>query len=119
MSKIIELPLFSDERGKLVVIEKVLGFDIKRIYFIYDIKGLRGGHRHLKTKQALLCIKGKCKVYIENPDGKLNIILDSPTKCILLEPEDWHTIESMEKDTVILVIASEYYDKSDYITERY
>jgi len=60
MPKIIDLPTFSDSRGNLTVLEKVLPFEIKRIYYIYDIPNptiVRAGHRHHKNIQALICIK--------------------------------------------------------------
>lgn len=119
MSEIIELPVYSDERGKLTVIERVLPFEIKRVYFIYNIKGTRGGHRHKRTKQALICINGICEVYIEKPDKRETVILDQPNKCLILNPEDWHTIDSKSEGTIVLVLASEFYDKDDYIIERY
>ena len=48
-----------------------------------------------------------------------NVILDNPNKCLIVEPEDWHTMDNFSKDAVLLVLASEYYDASDYIDKPY
>ena len=63
MAALIELPTFSDDRGKLTVLERILPFNIKRTYFIYDTDNKdRGGHRHKITTQAIVCLKGKYTV---------------------------------------------------------
>lgn len=68
MAHLIDLKTFTDKRGNLTVIEKVLPFDIKRVFYIYGVdNSMRGGHRHHKTIQAAICIKGSCT--ISNNDG--------------------------------------------------
>lgn len=119
MAHIIELPVFTDNRGSLAVIEKKLPFEIKRFYFIYDVVGKRGGHRHKKTTQALISIGGSCEIYVNNGIKKEIFILDKPNKCLILNPEDWHTMDKFSKNANLLVFASEYYDKNDYIDEEY
>ncbi len=120
MAKVIDLPTFSDSRGSLTVLEKVIGFDIKRVYYIYDANDeVRGGHRHKKSIQALINVKGSCEIFSDNGVKQETFLLDSPSKCLLLEPEDWHTMSKFTKDAVLLVLASEYYDKGDYIDEPY
>ena len=56
MAKLIDIPKFNDSRGTISVIEKKIKFKIKRVYFIYDVKGIRGGHKHKKTWQFLICL---------------------------------------------------------------
>jgi len=119
MAYLIELPTFRDKRGKLTVIENILPFEIKRVYYIYDVKSQRGGHRHKKTIQALIALGGKCEVYVNNGKEEKIFLLDSPNKCLVLEPEDWHTMDNFDKNTFLLVFASEYYDKHDYIYKEY
>lgn len=66
MAHIIDLKTFTDDRGNLTVIEKVIPFDIKRIFYIYGVDdSTRGGHRHHKTMQAAICLQGHCT--ISNP----------------------------------------------------
>ena len=116
MSKLINLPTFSDKRGSLTVIEKTLPFDIKRVYFIYNSEGhKRGFHKHKVTKQALIASIGSCSVTVKNNEGTKKFNLDSPNKCLILEPEDFHWMDDFSKNTVLLVIASEYFNKDDYI----
>ncbi len=119
MPYFIDLPTFCDGRGGLTVIEKLLPFDIKRIYYIYNVSEKRGGHRHKKSIQALICLGGSCEIYVN--DGKVEqiFVLDSPDKCLILEPRDWHTMDNFSKGSNLLVLASEYYDISDYIDEKY
>jgi len=119
MAHIINLPTFHDNRGALSVIEKVLPFEIKRVYWIYDVTGTRGGHRHKKAVQALVCVSGQCEVYIHNGEKEQTVVLDAPTKCLVLEPCDWHTMNHFTKGSVLLVLSSEYYDNNDYIKEAY
>ena len=119
MAYVIDLPNFKDERGGLTVMEKLLPFEIKRFYCIYDVTQKRGGHRHKKTVQALICVGGSCEVYVNDGQKKEIFLLDNPSKCLLLEPEDWHTMDQFTKGSTLLVFASEFYDKDDYIDEEY
>ena len=120
MAKLLNLTTFTDARGNLTVIEKVLPFDIKRIFYIYGVdSSVRGGHRHRKTYQAAICLKGTCVV--SNDDGvrKDIFVLDSPAKCLILEPKDWHQMHDFTPDAMLMVLASEYFDSNDYIYESY
>jgi hypothetical protein len=120
MAHIIDLKTFTDARGNLTVIEKILPFDVKRIFYIYGVDdSSRGGHRHFKTIQAAICIQGSC--IIENDNGKTKEIfsLDRPNKCLIIQPEDWHEMHSFTPDGILMVLASEYYTPEDYITEPY
>ena len=120
MAKILNLKTFTDKRGNLTVIEKIIPFNIRRIFYIYGVdNSTRGGHRHKKTIQAAICLKGKCRVY--NNDGKKEeyFQLDSPEKCLILEPNDWHTMDQFTEDAILMILASEYFDLEDYIFESY
>lgn len=120
MAELIDLKTFTDKRGNLTVIEKSIPFDIKRIFYIYGVdESRRGGHRHHKTVQAAICLKGSC--YILNDDGEKQeeFILDKPEKCLILEPRDWHEMYNFTKDAILMVLASEYFDEKDYIFGRY
>lgn len=122
MAHIIELKDFTDQRGSLIAIEdKILGFPIKRVFYIYGAQEnvVRGKHRHKKTRQAMVCVRGSCLVY--NNDGKKedNFLLDTPKKCLILEPKDWHSMTNFTKDCIIQVLASENFNSDDYIYESY
>jgi quercetin dioxygenase-like cupin family protein len=119
MAYFIELPTFGDERGKLTIIEDILPFDVKRFYYVYDVTSKRGGHRHKKTVQALVCLGGTCEVYVNNGQEEKTFVLDSSNKCLIVEPQDWHTMDNFTSGATLLVFASEFYDVDDYIDEEY
>lgn len=120
MAQILDLKTFTDKRGNLTVIEKIIPFDIKRIFYIYGVdESVRGGHRHHLTKQAAICLKGACHIYNNNGRKEEDFILDRPDKCLLIEPEDWHTMKHFTPDAILMVLASHYYDAGDYIFEPY
>lgn len=111
--RLIDLETYTDKRGHLTVIEKAVPFEIKRIFYIYGVDdSVRGGHSHKKTKQAAICLQGSCLVY---QDETTFYELNRPSKCLLIEPEDWHKMAHFSKDAILMVLASEYYDESDYI----
>ena len=120
MAALIELPTFADARGKLTVIERILPFKIKRVYFIYDTANKdRGGHRHKITTQALICLKGSCTVSCDNSFIKEDYTLNSPNKSLIVYPEDYHTMSNFTDDAILLVLASENFIEQDYIDEPY
>ena len=120
MSYIIDLKTFTDKRGNLTVIEKVIPFDIKRIFYIYGVDdSKRGGHRHHKTIQAAICIKGSCKIYNNNNIKEEVFELNQPNKCLILNTEDWHTMYDFSEDAILMVLASENFEEKDYIFEPY
>lgn len=102
------------------MIERVIPFDIKRIFYIYGVDdSIRGGHRHKKTIQAAICLKGSCKIYNHNDRDAHEFILDSADQCLLLDPEDWHQMYEFSEDAMLMVLASELFDADDYIYEPY
>lgn len=95
-------------------------FHIKRIFYIYGVDdSVRGGHRHHTTRQALICLTGKCKIESDNGEITSEYWLDTPKKCLLVEPEDWHVMKNFSENTILLVLASENFDEADYIFEKY
>lgn len=120
MASLLCLKTFTDTRGNLTVIEKTIPFDIKRIFYIYGVDhSVRGGHRHKKTIQAAICLKGSCRIFNDNNITQEEFLLDSPDKCLLLMPEDWHKMYDFTPDAILMVLASEFFDENDYIFEPY
>ncbi|WP_422308189.1 sugar 3,4-ketoisomerase [Psychrobacter sp.] len=118
MSYLLKLPTYEDDRGQLTVIEDCLPFTIKRFYCIYGVKSERGGHRHLKTTQALLCVSGSCEIYLDDGIKQKTIVLDNPNKCLIVEPADWHLMRQFSNHATLLVFASELYNPMDYIEDK-
>ena len=120
MARLINLKTFCDQRGNLTVIEKVIPFNIKRIFYIYGVdSSVRGKHRHKKTIQAAICLQGTCTIWNNDRKKKEEFKLDSPDKCLILEPADWHKMYNFSPDAILMVLASEYFDANDYIFEEY
>jgi len=122
MARLLDLKTFSDSRGNLTVIEKVIPFEIKRIFYIYGVdNSVRGRHRHKKTIQAAISIKGKCRILsqsgIDYPVEEFS--LDTASKCLILQPEDYHWMDNFSEDCILMVLASEYFNETDYIFEPY
>jgi dTDP-4-dehydrorhamnose 3,5-epimerase-like enzyme len=120
MAKLIDLVTFTDGRGNLTVIDRVIPFVIKRIFYIYGVdRSVRGGHRHRTTEQAAICIKGSCR--ITNNDGikEESFLLNKPSQCLMLAPSDWHTMDQFSDDAILMVLASTEFDASDYIFAPY
>lgn len=110
-----------DARGQLVALEekKEIPFDIKRVYYIYDtLKGVRRGfHAHKSLKQLLICVHGSCKVLLDDGTEKEIVLLDKPYEGIFIESNMWREMYDFSPDAVLLVLASEIYDESDYIRD--
>lgn len=108
-----------DERGNLVALEqnKNIPFEIKRCYYMFDtVQGVRRGyHAHKQLKQILVCVKGNCKILLDNGREQENILLDSPSLGLYIESDIWREMYDFSPDAVLMVLASELYDESDYI----
>lgn len=120
LGKLIDLPNFADERGGLVAIESELSipFAIQRLYYIFNTNHqARGFHAHLNLKQVAICVKGSCRFVLDNATEKQEIILDQPTQGLLIEGLIWREMHDFTPDCVLLVLASEHYDESDYIRD--
>jgi mannose-6-phosphate isomerase-like protein (cupin superfamily) len=116
---ILSLPTFRDERGALTVLQDRLPFPIRRVFWIYGADGLtRGGHRHHKTRQALIAVAGTVTVHMDDGQFRDDIVLDSADRCLLVEPKDWHRM-SFGPSSVLLAVASHSYDRADYIETPY
>jgi hypothetical protein len=120
MAELIDLVTFTDKRGNLTVIEKVIPFEIRRIFYIYGVdNSIRGGHRHKQTTQAAICIQGSCSIYNNNGAIEEHFVLDAPSKCLILKPHDWHYMNNFTNDAILMVLASHHFDPKDYIYTPY
>jgi dTDP-4-dehydrorhamnose 3,5-epimerase-like enzyme len=119
MAYIIDLKTFTDDRGSLNSIDKVLPFDIKRIYYIYNVNQSlnRGGHRHFQTVEGLICMHGSFTVLIDNGKEKKEYFLNTPSQILLMEIGDWHVMYNLSADAVLMGMASTNYDPKDYAYE--
>src|SRR5688500_13531416 len=106
MARCFIIPTHADVRGKLTVLEKLLPFNIKRVYWMYDMNNLpRGGHRHKITHQGLVCLNGQCKIRIVKNKQEQIFEMNQPNKCLYLAPEDWHELYDFKDNAIILLLA--------------
>lgn len=119
--KIIEFEVHGDDRGSLVALEQLhnIPFEIQRVYYMYDTgEGVRRGrHAHKQLKQILICIKGKCKILLDDGYTKEIVALDNPRRGLYLESNIWREMFDFSEDAVLMVLASELYDETDYIRD--
>lgn len=114
-------PPHGDDRGQLVAIEamKDLPFEVKRVYYIYDtLPGVRRGfHAHLNLQQILLCVHGSCKIHLDNGTDTAEVLLDKPNEGLYISNDMWREMYDFSDGAVLLVLASQHYDESDYIRD--
>jgi dTDP-4-dehydrorhamnose 3,5-epimerase-like enzyme len=117
--KTVEFPALGDDRGSLVALEthKTVPFDVKRVYYIFGTKpGVsRGFHAHRALQQVAVCVTGKCRMVLDDGHQREEVWLDSPTKGLLIGDLVWREMHDFSPDCVLLVLASEFYNESDYL----
>jgi dTDP-4-dehydrorhamnose 3,5-epimerase-like enzyme len=117
--KIVNFPPLGDERGSLVALEshKTIPFDVRRVYYIFGTQAgvSRGFHAHRALQQVAVCVTGKCRMVLDDGQRREEVWLDSPTKGLLIGDLVWREMHDFSPDCVLLVLASEHYDETDYI----
>lgn len=115
----IELPNLGDHRGSLVVAEanRNIPFSIQRLYYIFGAQPdvPRGFHAHKELQQIAFCIQGSCKILMNNGKEKQEVLIGQPNKGLFIPPMVWHEMHGFSEDCILLVLASDHYDESDYI----
>lgn len=116
MSKIINIPTHKDNRGSLSVIDSLLPFEIKRVYYVYETSAPRGGHSHKYSSTFLVALNGKVIVYLKNKNFETTYELCSPDNGLLINPGDWISFECGHGG-VLLCLSSHPHNKDDYVYE--
>ncbi len=117
---IIDIPKIEDPRGNLAVIEKDLTpYAVQRVYYLFDVPSgaYRGGHAHKECQELLLALSGSFEVVVDNGVHKERILLNSPTKGLLIPTNTWRELENFSSGAVCLVLASHTFDEEDYIRD--
>ena len=119
--KIIELPKIEDPRGNLTFIEENnhIPFEIKRVYYLYDVPGgeTRGGHAHKKLHQFIIAANGSFDVILDNGDKKKRFHLNRSYYGLYIKNMIWRELDNFSSGSVCLVLASDFYDEDDYIRD--
>lgn len=117
----IDIPTYRDKRGDLSVFENkiIAGFSIKRVYFIYNtaVDTPRGFHAHKELSQVFICVAGKVAIKLTSGHEKKRVILNQPARGLFVGSLVWREFEFLEKNSVLLVLASRIYDPEDYIDD--
>ena len=107
--------------GFLTALEenREIPFNIKRIYYVYTVPKeiKRGFHAHKRLEQILICMSGSVKIKVDNGNEKRIFELSNPSKGLYIGPGVWREMCDFNQSSVLLVLASEYYDESDYIRD--
>jgi hypothetical protein len=119
--RILNFNKIGNRDGSLIPLEGCgnIPFNIKRVYYIFDTKKNveRGFHAHKDLKQLCIAVKGGCTFIIDNGLKKEEIILDNPSQGLYIESLIWREMKDFSSDCVLVVLASEYYNESDYIRD--
>ncbi|WP_413513867.1 sugar 3,4-ketoisomerase [Myroides odoratus] len=116
----IEVPEIKDDRGNLAVVqEDIIPFEIKRFFFIYGVPNgkARGGHAHKEQKTVLFAVNGSFEVTLQDGINTKTVLLDRPTKGLILQSGIWSVLENFNVGSVCLAVNSGVYDESDYIRD--
>ncbi len=115
---LIDLYNKSDSRGNLVVAESQqnIPFEIKRVYCLYGLSVKpRGFHAHKELRQVIVCLSGSCKLILEDSESQEIIHLTANGKGVFIDKLVWHEMHDFINNCVLMVLASGWYDESDYI----
>ena len=120
--EIISIPKIIDKegRGKLSVIEKsIVPFEIKRVYYLYDVPSdaFRGGHAHKNLIQFMIALSGSFEVKIDDGSNNKKVMLNKPNQGLLIPSGIWREMDNFSAGSVCLVLASEFFDESDYFRD--
>ncbi len=119
--RLIDLPRILDPRGNLTFIESGnhIPFDIRRVYYLYDVPGgaHRGGHGHKALHQLMIAMSGSFDVLLDDGRTKFKYHLNRSYYGLYIPPMMWREIDNFSSGSVCMVLASDHYDESDYYRE--
>lgn len=111
----------SDRKGNISVVENgiTIPFDVKRVYYLYDVPGgeSRGSHAHKELSQLILAASGSFRVTLDDGRAKKSFFLNRPYQGLYVKPGIWRDLDDFSSGAVCLVLASEVYHEEDYIRD--
>ena len=118
---IINLPRINDPRGNLTFVEggHHIPFDIRRVYYLYDVPGgsERGGHAHKALRQLIIAMSGSFDIHLDDGHAKKTVHMNRSYNGLFVCPMIWREIDNFSSGAVCMVLASDYYDELDYYRE--
>jgi hypothetical protein len=118
--KIVQIPKIEDPRGNLSVIEHdIVPFDIKRVYYLYDVPAAaeRGGHSHIEQLEFLVALSGSFDVILNDGQKEKVVTLNKPFEGLLISNGIWRELKNFSSGAVCLVVASDVFSEADYIRD--
>lgn len=119
--KIVDLPKIEDPRGNLTFIEggQHIPFDIKRVYYLYDVPGgsSRGGHAHKALHQLLIAMSGSFDILLDDGEEKVKYHMNRSYYGLYIPPMTWREIDNFSSGSVCMVLASAHYEEADYFRD--
>ena len=116
--EVISLPRINDPRGNLTFVEggEHIPFDIRRVYYLYDVPGgsERGGHAHKELHQLVIAMSGSFDIHLDDGVSKKTVHLNRSYQGLYVCPMIWRDIDNFSSGAVCMVLASERYDELDY-----
>ena len=116
--KIIDLPMIKNPKGNLTFIEagRQIPFDIRRVYYLYDIPGGedRGGHAHRALHQLIIAMSGSFDIHLDDGRAKKIVHMNRSYYGLYICPMIWREIDNFSSGAVCMALASEFYDEADY-----
>jgi hypothetical protein len=118
LCKIIDLPMIKNPKGNLTFIEggRQIPFDIRRVYYLYDIPGgeERGGHAHRALHQLIIAMSGSFDIRLDDGRAKKTVHMNRSYYGLYICPMIWREIDNFSSGAVCMALASEFYDEADY-----
>ena len=119
----VDVPTFTDERGAISVLDKELPFKVRRVFWLHHIQEGkdRGAHALLESSEIMVAVHGSFIVDLDDTVNKTSVLLDDPSKGLMIRPGVWFRTHSYKEDGVSLILAEEEYarDKYTYDYEEY
>lgn len=116
--KVIDLPMIKNPKGNLTFIEagRQIPFDIRRVYYLYDIPGgeERGGHAHKALHQLIIAMSGSFDIRLDDGRAKKTVHMNRSYYGLYICPMIWRGIDNFSSGAVCMALASEFYDEADY-----
>lgn len=119
--KIVDLSKVHNDAGNITVLENNISipFEIKRIYYLYDVPmgSDRGGHGHYKLEQFIIAASGSFTFVLDDGKNKKEVFLNDPSKALYIKPGIWREIKDFSSGSICMVLASQTYSEKDYLRD--
>jgi len=118
---VLDISKVHNEAGNITVVENEINipFNVKRVYYLYDIPGgeARGGHAHYELEQYVIAASGSFDVILDDGKNRKIVTLNRPNLALHIVPGLWRELDNFSSGSICLVLASHKYDESDYIRD--